>query len=264
MPRVAVVSIGINYKGQSGELKGCINDSDNFVIFAKQSLNAKERVVFQLKDSFPKRSRWYPTKKNIKTILKQVVRDARRGRYTHVWLHYSGHGTQVRDKDGDEDDRRDEALVPVDFRKAKYIRDDFLRKKVVNKLPARVKLFALIDACHSGSMLDLRWYLEKTGRRSANKKASSKPNAMMISGCRDHRYSYDVYDAKYGASGAMTSAFLRAVNRNRYQPAIGVVAEMRKELSNKGYPQRPMLSVSRTAGPSARLFGVGELRRTGR
>jgi metacaspase-1 len=32
-------------------------------------------------------------------------------------MHYSGHGTQIPDDDGDEADGMDEALCPVDYQK---------------------------------------------------------------------------------------------------------------------------------------------------
>ena len=43
-----------------------------------------------------------------------------------IFLHYSGHGTKIRDDDGDEADGYDEALCPRDFQSAGMIRDDDL------------------------------------------------------------------------------------------------------------------------------------------
>ncbi len=46
-------------------------------------------------------------------------------------------------------------LVPMDYQKAGVIIDDQINKTVVSPLPAGTTLHALIDACHSGTMLDL-------------------------------------------------------------------------------------------------------------
>jgi hypothetical protein len=41
-----------------------------------------------------------------------------------IWIHYSGHGSQVRDRDGNEADGMDEVVVPVDYTTAGFIVDD--------------------------------------------------------------------------------------------------------------------------------------------
>jgi len=41
-----------------------------------------------------------------------------------IFVHYSGHGAYITDHSGDEDDNRDEVLVPLDHRRSGYIKDD--------------------------------------------------------------------------------------------------------------------------------------------
>ena len=79
--------------------------------------------IRQLRDDHPHRM---PTKKNISAAIHWLVKDARSG--DHLFLHYSGHGTQVKDEDGDEADGKDEALVPCDYQTAGFIVDDDLRR----------------------------------------------------------------------------------------------------------------------------------------
>lgn len=53
-------------------------------------------------------------------------------------------------------DGLDEAIYPSDYEEAgDEIIDDVLASKLVDPLPAGVKLHAIFDCCHSGSMLDL-------------------------------------------------------------------------------------------------------------
>lgn len=60
-----------------------------------------------------------------------------------------------RRRDGDEADGYDEALVPVDSSTAGLLIDDDLSRILVNQIPVGAHLHAVVDACHSGSALDL-------------------------------------------------------------------------------------------------------------
>ena len=64
-----------------------------------------------------------------------------------LFLYFSGHGTQVEDKNGDEFDGCDEALVPVD---RKLLIDDEISSLLEN-LP-EVEKIIIIDSCYSGTI----------------------------------------------------------------------------------------------------------------
>lgn len=75
-------------------------------------------------------------------------------------FHFSGHGEQVYDNNGDEDDGYDEALVPYDAPMEyqpgveKHLRDDDFGIKLQDlrlKLGEEGELIVIVDACHSGS-----------------------------------------------------------------------------------------------------------------
>ena len=70
-------------------------------------------------------------------------------------FHYSGHGSRQRNYNGDEVDGYDETLCPLDFETQGMIVDDEINATIVRPLPHGVKLHAIIDACHSGTILDL-------------------------------------------------------------------------------------------------------------
>uniref|UniRef100_A0A803M4K6 Peptidase C14 caspase domain-containing protein n=1 Tax=Chenopodium quinoa TaxID=63459 RepID=A0A803M4K6_CHEQI len=70
-------------------------------------------------------------------------------------FHYSGHGSRQRNYNGDEVDGYDETLCPLDFETQGMIVDDEINAAIVRPLPRGVKLHAIIDACHSGTVLDL-------------------------------------------------------------------------------------------------------------
>jgi hypothetical protein len=246
MPKVALLSIGINYIGQSGRLKGCINDSNNFTKLMKSRLKKQIVRCVQMNDVRSKRSRLYPTKRNIERELIYLRHLAKKRKIDRILFHYSGHGGQRRDRNREERDKKDETLYPVDYRRRGVIPDDYLIDHILNRLPKRVHFFGLIDACHSGTAMDLRYRYRLKGmkRKLENKGAKIGRRHVMISGCVDSKYSYDVRDKEYGNVGACTTAFIRAVGKKR-RPRMGsTVKKMRKELRRKKIRQVPQISGS--------------------
>lgn len=82
-----------------------------------------------------------------------LVGDTKAG--DRVYLYFSGHGLQVRDRDGDEEDRMDEALAPFDIASGETdwqgaLLDDEI-EKILERLEGRV-VTMVIDACHSGTI----------------------------------------------------------------------------------------------------------------
>lgn len=66
-------------------------------------------------------------------------------------FHYSGHGSYVADRDGDEPDGRDECLVPYDYRTDGMLTDDLL-KTYYDRFPPAGNLTLVMDCCHSGTI----------------------------------------------------------------------------------------------------------------
>lgn len=93
-----------------------------------------------------------PTKQNVLRAMHWLVKDARPN---DALFHYSGHGGQTKDFDGDEPDGYDEVIYPVDFRQTGHITDDEMHRIMVRPLQAGVRLTAIFDSCHSGTALDL-------------------------------------------------------------------------------------------------------------
>ena len=71
------------------------------------------------------------------------------------------------DTNGDEVDGYDEALCPLDFETSGVIVDDEVNETLVRPLPRGAKLHAVVDACHSGTILDLP-YLCRFNRYSGS------------------------------------------------------------------------------------------------
>ena len=67
----------------------------------------------------------------------------------------AGHGSQKRDYTGDEADGYNETICPCDFQSAGQIVDDELNASLVRPIPDGCILHCLLDACHSGTGMDL-------------------------------------------------------------------------------------------------------------
>ena len=91
----------------------------------------------------------------------------------NLTIFFTGHGANVRDRDGDESDGLDEAMV---FDKG-YVVDDELIKVIHDNANGKTKILLLTDCCHSGSIWDLQ---------SAEKRGQKLPsNILSISAAKD-------------------------------------------------------------------------------
>ena len=243
--------IGCNYAGTNSQLNGCINDINNIHNFLKLQHNFKEKEITMLSDHVGAPHNKLPTRANIITAINEFVKGIPKSGRCLLFFHYSGHGSYTVDLNGDESDRRDETIVPLDYHTHGMIKDDDLKLLLVDPLPSNVDLFCLMDACHSGSGLDLRYecrvrrigrtkkYSIKDNRGTAN----SNANVILISGCNDKQTSADAFiKGKY--QGAMTWGFLHIQQNNKYQPVTykKLITEMQDLLRNNGYTQIPQLS----------------------
>ncbi|KAL1668315.1 caspase domain-containing protein [Schizophyllum commune] len=120
--------IGINYVGQKGELKGCINDARNIQRFLCANYGYKQDDIVMLTDD-ASNPRQIPTRDNIIAAMQWLVRGAQPN--DSLFFHYSGHGGSTKDLDGDEADGYDEGKLMHDI--------------MVKPLPAGCRLTAIFD-----------------------------------------------------------------------------------------------------------------------
>lgn len=138
------ILVGCNYPGTNAELRGCVNDVFNMKRLLEEFFSFKNfTILIDNDDSYGR-----PTGQNIKSALSELVSQTASG--DALVMHFSGHGTQVPSDDPNEEDMKDEAIVPTDMN---LILDDDLRK-IVKELPEGAKFTFISDCCHSGGMLD--------------------------------------------------------------------------------------------------------------
>jgi len=144
MARKALL-VGINdYKGVS-DLNGCVNDVLDMHFSLRNLFNFQSREIRVLTDS-------RATKDNIIHRLEWLVKDAKSDDF--LVFHFSGHGSQIRDRNGDEiEDHLDELICPYDMNwDGTFITDDELNN-IFKGLSEGVSLEVFLDCCHSGTGL---------------------------------------------------------------------------------------------------------------
>src|SRR5688572_6297790 len=111
--------IGVNrYKMPGADLRGCVNDVKNMQSVLTQYCGFTNSSITTLVDD-------KATTKAMQDAMKSIVRGAAKGDV--ILVHFSGHGSNVPDKNGDEADKRDEILCPHDLDWLKPLADDWLR-----------------------------------------------------------------------------------------------------------------------------------------
>ncbi|CAN8067516.1 unnamed protein product [Agarophyton chilense] len=166
------VLVGINYAGTKDELRGCVRDVTFVHHLLRRRFNFRDKDFIVLTDVPSKIKNVQtgrPDRRTILDSLKWLVDRARPGE--SLWFSFSGHGSQVLDTSGDESDGYDETLLSVDYKVAGPIVDDELYK-IVRRLPAGARLTVLLDACHSGTGLDLPYQHDVFGAGTGQKISS--------------------------------------------------------------------------------------------
>jgi hypothetical protein len=225
--------IGINYTGTSNELYGCISDVNSI----------KERISNQgftdinvMTDLTSKMA----TRNNILEAFKNLLINSKAGDL--LFCLYSGHGSYTIDRNGDEQDGRDELIVSCDLQ---GVLDDELKSLIQTHLKESVTLFAMFDSCFSGSVLDLKYqYIDSLNydKFTENlKQLETKGNVLMISGCTDNQTSADaVFGGK--PNGAMTWSLLESLKQKPNCNWRELVKNMRDLLKTSEFTQIPQFS----------------------
>ena len=158
--------VGINYFNTRQQLKGCINDVQNMHKFLTSigflrpnTFSPSQNLVILTDDQ--QQPAFRPTKENMVNALKWLVGGAKPG--DSLFFHFSGHGGQVKDRDGDEADGFDSCLYPINHERDGPLLDDDLHALCVKYLPPGVRMTVVLDCCHSGTGMDLPYLYNSDG-----------------------------------------------------------------------------------------------------
>jgi hypothetical protein len=234
------ICIGINnYPGFSNDLKGCVNDAQDWSALL-QGMGFETSLILDAQ----------ATRTSVKTALQDLISTTNAGDV--AVFTYSGHGTQVSDRNSDENDPYDEAICLYDGN----VSDDDLRV-ILDGIHPQATLVVISDSCFSGSVTRIapepatpRFIpptistAGKMARRSFLIPETGMPE-ILISGCSDSEYSYDAeFDGR--PNGAMSAYALQVIKQNPNVTYREFHAGLRKLLPSTAYPQSPQLEGSDT------------------
>jgi hypothetical protein len=264
----AALFVGINnFKNYAGyRLRGCINDTVLMRNLYIDVFKFDPNQCGVLTDS-------QATKLAIMSELQMLIDRGNSGELSHIVFAMSSHGTQVRDRSGDEFDGRDEAFVCHDLKMGSttwvpetiILDDEF--NALFNKLDPAVLLEVFLDTCHSGSGLrgaefgihrampryislpddsmdDARLVMPRR-RRSVRSIEGGQDNRIMWAGCKDNQTSADAYFYPTGYNGAFTYHYCAAV-RSMAATAPSrndILLRVRSQMATK-FAQTPQLETN--------------------
>ncbi|KAG0014562.1 Ca(2+)-dependent cysteine protease [Entomortierella chlamydospora] len=245
--------IGINYTGLPNALHGCVNDTVVMKTFLLENKFKEENIRVLTDDQVG--TQWMPTKANIMRNLEWLIHDAKMN--DSYFLHYSGHGGQVADLDGDETDGMDNCIFPLDHAQNGVIIDDELHNMLVKSLPQGVRLTVVFDCCHSGSALDLPYIYASTGYiRGSNALANlghelvqGNFDAEAVKELQSKWQKLQLEEKEFNRQVNMKAAkadviMFSGIRENPFQSYQEMLNNIRELLKDK-YRQRPQLSSSR-------------------
>jgi metacaspase-1 len=142
--RAMSLHIGLNsvnpkaYEGWSGPLAACEFDANDMAAIATSQGIAVKKLLSK-----------NATRKAVLDLLRAAAKALKKGDL--FLLTYSGHGGQVADASGDEDDKQDETWCLFD---GQLIDDELYFE--LSKFAAGVRVLVLSDSCHSGTVTRAR------------------------------------------------------------------------------------------------------------
>ncbi|XP_057502160.1 metacaspase-1-like [Actinidia eriantha] len=240
---------GVSYEKKNHKLKGTVNDVNRMKCLLVDLYGFPVNAIHVLTEE-KNNTDLSPTKKNIQKALSWLVEDCKSG--DSLVFYFSGHGLRQPDFNGDELDGYDETICPSDFMTAGMIFDNYINTTIVKPLKEGVKLHAIIDACHSGTILDLehvynlkkkRW--EDNKPPSGARKCTNGGLAISLSACADDQMAADTAAFTGNEmSGALTYIFVQTIRENPQITYGDLLNEMKEkmELANrKGCLNSPFL-----------------------
>lgn len=204
------------------------------------------------------------TYNGIKSLFNETKKKLNKGDI--LMIHYSGHGQQIADNNGDESDDMDEAIVPHDamasysynYEGENHFRDDELGEffnQFRNELGIDGQLFVTFDSCHSGSAT--RGFGKTRGGKAVfakpnwKPKKSEKPEAsdmmektvlesnaapfIFLSGASANELNYE-YKSYGSLSYALSKAFNQLGNGFTYKQLFAKVSSVMYEVSRMQTP----------------------------
>lgn len=215
-----------------------------------------------------------PTRDHIIQAMQDLL--AKTQRDDIVVFHYSGHGSQVPDRDGDEPDGLDDTIVPCDSGRDvqhlnRDITDDEIRAWLFQMGQITPYITLIFDSCHSGSIgrdafgararslpaderaatelpppaFDLSVLSGEQGRSSISGWLPISNRYVLIAGCRDDESSYEMTTRTGGKAtphGTLTYFLVEELSKAKSGTTYQAVFDrIRSRVNRENTSQHPQM-----------------------
>jgi metacaspase-1 len=212
--RALIVAVGSYPQNSGWQSLSSLNDADLISALLEGQGFARKSVTIIKNEQ--------ATQKGILKAFENLISQTKKGDV--VLFHFSGHGQQISDLNGDELDGYDEAIIPYDaylkpsshYRGENHIIDDQLNiylQRLREKTGPNGDVVFILDACHSG-----------TATRNANTTSTFRGTPLRFeiekNGFKTNEYKTDGYDEQ-------TS------NNNKLSPYVVLSASGQSELNKE-------------------------------
>ena len=235
--------IGINYlDSPTNALNGCINDVINMRNMLIDAYGYDSTNITVLREDTDNK----PTRTNIINSLTSIIAQSKN--LKEIWIHYTGHGSQINDVNRDETDNLDEIIVPLDYAENGVITDDVIFNIIKN---SKCPTMFIFDSCNSGTICDLMWNFNATSPTQVtavktNNTLIQNPNIFCFSGCKDTQTSAEIYNRYSQQScGAISNAISECLRFNKHNVDVKkLYLDVVSYIMLQGLTQIPQLSMS--------------------
>jgi hypothetical protein len=265
------------------QLNGCINDIETIASILEENFGFPESNITMLRDEEAAREGILAA---FRALADRIADN------DIAVIHYSGHGSQIRDREGDEPDGWDETIVPYDSGRGSYpnrdITDDEIYLWLLHLTEKTPHITLIFDCCNSGTIsrdafgVKSRWVepdirpVEELPPSPVIKemmKVSSRdigPSGwlplskryVLIAGCKDNESSYEhniVQDSSVVSHGALTYFLSRELAKAETGATYRDIFERASVNVTAYYPcQHPQLEGAR----DRELFGICDIKPT--
>ncbi len=218
------------------------------------------------------------TKEGIMSAMNELYSKIEEG--DHVVIHYSGHGHQIFDDNGDEIDGLDEALVSYDapmkmedgYDGSRHFRDDELGEMISKfriKLGSTGHILLFLDSCHSGTgtrgaakvrggappLVPENWDSKiktddkvgfginsKQGKNARGVSPENMAKFVVFSGASANELNYETYDDDNNAVGSLSYCIYKSFSQMKEGDTYRqVFARIMAEMATKAPFQNPAI-----------------------
>ncbi len=237
-------------------LDGCVNDAKSVREIMQTRYGIENKHISTLYNQEASR-------KAIIKAIEKLTKESKKGDV--VFIYYAGHGSQVKNSLSNENDKKDETIVPADAYKGVLDIRDKEFAKLINKLVDKgVIVTSIFDSCHSGSISrgDYQPKFRFSPGDSRDVKDPSNPEppenrgALTISAARDKEPAKEVKDKNGDPHGGFTVALIQVLSDvTAATPVQQIFDRIEAIMQFQNLSQKPVLA-GNTERRNGTLLGI--------